>query len=192
MAEIVYKIEIFEDWHAGSGLSAGADVDLLVIKDADNFPFIPGKTLKGLLKNGAMDLADAGVLDYESIHGLFGEDAQASDNRREEHHSRQGKFYFSNAELTRNVKQKLRNKTHILYRKISSTAIEQEGQAREKSLRRIEMAVPLVLFAKIDHVENKEQLEILEKCMKMVKRLGSWRNRGYGRCAFSIVDGGAL
>ena len=30
--DIIYKIEFFSDWHCGSGLSSGADVDLLVVK----------------------------------------------------------------------------------------------------------------------------------------------------------------
>ena len=45
---IDYTICFFSPWHCGSGTSAGADVDELVVKDKNGMPYIPGKTLKGL------------------------------------------------------------------------------------------------------------------------------------------------
>ena len=53
MKDITFKITFFSEWHCGSGLSSGSDLDALVIKDKDNFPFIPGKTLKGLIREAA-------------------------------------------------------------------------------------------------------------------------------------------
>ena len=49
MNELNYKIEFFSEWHCGSGLSAGADIDALAIKDSDGLPYIPGKTLRLLM-----------------------------------------------------------------------------------------------------------------------------------------------
>lgn len=184
MTNIYYKIELYSDWHAGSGLSSGADVDLLVIKDRHGLPFIPGKTLKGLLKDAAFDLLEADVVNKKFIEKEFGKEAEKGEA------SIKGGACFSNAEMTRRLKEKLINKTQYLYRKISSTAIEENGQAREHSLRRIQTAVPLVLFAKIEGVSEPSHENALEKCMKMVKRLGTWRNRGFGRCELSIVKGG--
>ena len=54
--DITYTIELFSYWHCGSGLSAGADVDSLVIKDAKGMPFVPGKTIKGLIREAAETL----------------------------------------------------------------------------------------------------------------------------------------
>ena len=54
--DITYTIEFFSYWHCGSGLSAGADVDSLVIKDAKGMPFVPGKTIKGLIREAAETL----------------------------------------------------------------------------------------------------------------------------------------
>jgi CRISPR/Cas system CMR subunit Cmr4 (Cas7 group RAMP superfamily) len=50
---IEYQIEFFSEWHCGSGLAAGADVDALVVKDKDKLPFVPGKTIKGLIREAA-------------------------------------------------------------------------------------------------------------------------------------------
>ena len=54
MSTIKYEIEFFSNWHCGSGLAAGADVDALVIKDQEGLPYIPGRTLKGLLREAGL------------------------------------------------------------------------------------------------------------------------------------------
>ncbi|MDD2650440.1 MAG: RAMP superfamily CRISPR-associated protein, partial [Candidatus Cloacimonetes bacterium] len=53
MADFIYQVKFLSDWHCGSGLTSGSDVDALVIKDQNNLPIIPGKTIKGLLREAA-------------------------------------------------------------------------------------------------------------------------------------------
>ena len=53
MATLQYSITFHGDWHCGSGMAAGAELDALVIKDGRGFPYIPGKTIKGLLREQA-------------------------------------------------------------------------------------------------------------------------------------------
>ena len=55
MKTIKYTIRFFSQWHCGSGTSAGADVDELVVKDKNGMPYIPGKTLKGLIREAVED-----------------------------------------------------------------------------------------------------------------------------------------
>ena len=50
MQTLTYQIQFHSYWHCGSGLAAGAGVDALVVKDANGLPFVPGKTIKGLLR----------------------------------------------------------------------------------------------------------------------------------------------
>lgn len=54
--KIKYQIQFHSYWHCGSGLAAGAGVDALVVKDADGLPFVPGKTIKGLLREAMEEL----------------------------------------------------------------------------------------------------------------------------------------
>lgn len=54
--DIHYSIKFHTDWHCGSGLAAGADVDALVVKDKNRLPFIPGKTIKGLVREAMCDI----------------------------------------------------------------------------------------------------------------------------------------
>ena len=65
MKDLTIKIEFFSPWHCGSGLSAGADADSLVIKDINGLPFIPGKTIKGLIREAVEDYAALRGLDME-------------------------------------------------------------------------------------------------------------------------------
>jgi len=190
MQELICRIEFFSDWHAGSGLAAGADLDLLVIKDRDGFPFLPGKTLKGLLKDVALELKDNNAVTEEFVDKLFGKNALQGEESQELGHkaSTPSEAFFSDATLTEHLKSKLAGKKQTLYRKIASTAIEENGQAKEHSLRRIEVTVPLVLFAKVNF-PDKLSFNDLEKCGKMVKRLGSGRNRGLGRCSLRFIKG---
>ena len=84
---IRYQIELHTWWHCGSGQSAGADVDALVIKDKNGMPFIPGKTIKGLLRDAAEELigwsAETGKADYDEdsafvkLFGHFDNDKDA-------------------------------------------------------------------------------------------------------------------
>lgn len=47
---LTYSLSFYSEWHCGSGLAAGADVDALVVKDRDGLPYVPGKTIKGLVR----------------------------------------------------------------------------------------------------------------------------------------------
>ena len=69
---IDYQIEFFSQWHCGSGLSAGADIDLLVIKDKEGMPFIPGKTLKGLIREAVENLVLYKGQTKGSVEQVFG------------------------------------------------------------------------------------------------------------------------
>lgn len=178
MSDLIYRIQFYSDWHCGSGLSAGADADLLVIKDKNGLPFIPGKTMKGLILDGARTLVDAGEISKSSIVSIFG-----CENDKEQP-PQGGVAYFSNANLTESIQRELcsdPNKKSMLYRNITSTAIEGNGQAKEHSLRSMEVTVPLTLFAKVSGLDDKQK-SIIDKSLKMIKRLGTGRNRGLGRC----------
>ena len=89
--------------------------------------------------------------------------------------------------MTKSLKQFLHEDKLIknLYRKISSTAIDKDGQTKEHSLRKIEVTVPLILFAEIC---NCEDIDKMKMCLQYIKRLGLNRNRGLGRCDMTIVE----
>lgn len=172
MENIKYKIEFYSNWHCGSGLSAGADVDSLVIKDTDGLPFIPGRTLKGLLRDAATQLYG----ENDKIKNMFG----VSDDEKEPDFSG---CFFKDAKLSENERDYIiqNNLSDYLYQTFASTAIE-NGIAKPASLRKIETVVPCVLEGEILDIPDEEHIKILNKAMMFIKRIGTGRNRGYGRC----------
>ncbi|NWH03873.1 RAMP superfamily CRISPR-associated protein [Desulfobacter latus] len=181
------KIDFFSNWHAGSGMSAGMDIDTLVLKDRDNLPYIPGKTIKGLLKDSALTLK-AFATDTATwaafVKTCFGGENSSGETRS-------GLCRFSNAELTLHLKQAIikDQTTGFLYQKIAATAIDDNGIAKEKSLRKIETTIPLSLFFTITNLPD-DYLENIKDCLAFTRRMGLGRNRGLGRCRCSIQDKG--
>ncbi|MEA3448146.1 MAG: RAMP superfamily CRISPR-associated protein [Bacteroidota bacterium] len=183
MENMNYKIEFLSDWHVGSGLDSGAEADSLVLKDDDNLPYIPGKTIKGLLKDALREMAELGQADVEAIVALMGKDAENKDKEKVSVPSKKGSAFFTNAELpdkerTEIVSNKLQEH---LYRNIASTKINKKGVAEKGSLRTMEVCMPLVLEGEIEY-EHLEHKEVLEKAIKWTRHLGVNRNRGLGRC----------
>ncbi len=183
MKNIKYKIEFFDDWHTGSGLTSGADIDALVIKDKNNLPFIPGKTMKGLIK----EAVDA-IMQFqkpENTKSYLSTFGAKSDKEKE---NQMSESFFTNAVLSEElscsiVSNKLQE---FLFRDISSTAINENGIAKEHSLRRTETTIPCTLYGEIKNVPD-EFSEIIGDGLKLIKRLGKGRNRGLGRCNIEII-----
>ena len=50
---INYELKFFDYWHVSSGLSGGAALDSYVVKDSAGLPYVPGKTIKGLVREAA-------------------------------------------------------------------------------------------------------------------------------------------
>lgn len=177
-----YKIEFYSFWHCGSGLAAGADVDALVVKDSDGLPYVPGRTIKGLLRDAATELGYA----EDCIIKVFGKDVKQND-KDGDLYSQAGCAFFSNADLSKHeateiVKGQL---APHLFQTFASTAIDDKGIAKDGSLRRIETVVPCTLYGSISGIDGTDE-EMLIDAMMYIKRIGTGRNRGYGRCKISI------
>ncbi len=170
---IHYNITFLDYWHLSSGLSAGAKLDSTVIKDADGLPYVPGKTLKGLVREMAELLPDNEAF----VSTCFGEEVV-----------QMGACYFTNATLDDALKEQIRgNKLQEkLYDELASTQIDKEGMAVDNSLREIEVTIPLTLQGKIDDVPSAYE-EKMKQALKMIKRMGLNRNRGLGRCIVEVT-----
>ena len=183
MKNITYKITFFSEWHCGSGLTSGSDLDALVIKDKDRFPFVPGKTLKGLIREAAEEIFGE---DSEIIKELFGH----FDEKRvgESNSHSKGTAFFSDATISTGLKSKVdKELVGLFYRGFSSTAIMANGIAEAHSLRKLETTIPCELIATIIGIDD-QYVGDLTNCMQWIKRLGQNRHRGLGRCKFEILD----
>ena len=178
MSTIKYEIEFFSNWHCGSGLAAGADVDALVIKDKNGLPYVPGRTIKGLLREAASILSD----DKETVCTIFGVSGDEDNHQI-------GSSFFGNATLSHAEYQYIveQGLAPHLYQTFASTRIDENGIAKDNTLRKIETVVPCKLEGEILNVPDGAEQEI-EDAMSFIKRMGTGRNRGYGRCKVSICE----
>ena len=74
-----------------------------------------------------------------------------------------------------------------LFEIISATKIDENGTAVDKSLRDIEVILPITLIGKIENIDDKFASN-LKRALKSVKQMGLNRNRGLGRCEFKVKE----
>jgi CRISPR/Cas system CSM-associated protein Csm3 (group 7 of RAMP superfamily) len=178
--KISYTIKFLSDWHAGSGLSSGAEADSSVIKCSKNLPYLPGKTIKGLFKDALLDI---GVIEKSTIDRLLGYELKQGEKLVS---TIPGSLFFSNATLEREVSNEISYEmSNFLYRNQASTCINNKGIASSGSLRTIQVCIPVTLEGFIDGV-NDDDVKFIEKAFKYIRHVGVNRNRGLGRCQFKI------
>ncbi|WCL81797.1 RAMP superfamily CRISPR-associated protein [Saprospira sp. CCB-QB6] len=193
MENIKYQIEFFSDWHIGSGLSIAGDVNAAVLKDDNDLPYIPGKTLKGMFRDAAeqlVELKEENSAEHAAwqffIKEVFGERVEAGG-----HEGAAGQCFFSSATLSSNLQELFEQEPSLkegLYRSITATAISYEtGVAKEHSLRKLEVCAPMVLEGEIEGEILAKHKDKLECCSKMIKQMGLSRHRGLGRVQFSFT-----
>lgn len=174
---INYRIEFFSNWHCGSGLAAGADTDALVIKDKDGLPFIPGKTVKGLIRQAVTEISALTGTRFDAL-AVLGDEGGI-----------QSPLFFSNAVLAE-ADTIVRNRLQpYLFSAVANTAIDKDGIAADKSLRRTEVVIPCCLEGSITGIPNAEDRDVISQSLAYIKNIGLHRNRGLGRCAITVKEG---
>ncbi len=191
------RIEIVSYWHPGTGRGQGSYLDATTHRNARGLPALPGRTVKGLLRNavhrwevfgGYPDVpADAASV-ADQLFGPYG---------REGAKTWPGLLRFSDAALPKDEAAYLsehRDLAQGLYRSHFSTGIEHEtGTAREKTLRGIEMVVPLTLYAQVHIVLGARYAdlasrwpELVKMALPLVQGVGARRSRGLGRAVLTL------
>jgi len=190
--------EILSYWHAGSGYGQGADLDAVVVRNAAGLPFLPGKSVKGLCREAVATLEEFGKIQKITVcdkqinasEVWFGSVTQGKTRFETE----PGLLAFSNAipsEIGDGWAKANEQALQALYCDLASTRIEENtGLAADKSLRKIEVAIPLKLFATVTaSTTDTNWINALEVAAKMIRSLGSHRRRGLGRVAVTVKRG---
>lgn len=190
MIDIKIKIEFHSPWHCGSGLAAGSDIDALVITDHAGMPYVPGKTIKGLVRqaveeyieySGIAGNEENGKTIAERVKDMFGAESSSDDVRA------CGTAHFSDANFAEHEYHAIAAQSELkahLFNKVTSTAIDDNGIARGHSLRSLQTVVPCTLYATISCVDD-AIAHIVVKSLGMIKHMGQKRHRGLGRCTIS-------
>ena len=201
-------------WFISTGLEKGAYTDQLMLRDADGFPFIPGKTLKGVFREAFRVAGNSGWFDrfnsqgtdndafrHSLIQTIFGHDGTKEGFSQDELHS-EGIIHFTNAALPKAVKDKIGGNREHLFTTVQSTAIDFDtGTAQNKSLRTMEVAVPMHLKGEItldppfSGAADGEKLSIetmteiaglFDPVSALITEIGGKRRRGFGRCIWEM------
>ena len=212
------NIRFLDYWQAGSGQSAGGIVDAVAVKDAHGLPILPGRHIKGLLRQSVASaeswgwFADCSPENSVSVtEWLFGTDARSGSGVESPERGMvlPGMIRVSSAILPQGEHAWLsskegRHQVPHLYREIYTTAISLDsGAAKRHSLRGLEVSVPVCLQAQIDlqpvathplaalqsaWLASGNAWKVLEKSVSLIETMGAWRTRGLGRAELTWTE----
>ncbi len=181
------RIEIQTAWHPGTGRGSSFHLDAVTHQGADGLPRLPGRHLKGLLRDAVYR---AETWNWAEVPGgttetLFGPLGRAGAE------TRPGLLRISDATLPPELAAYLatgEGKCLVtgLYREHFSTAIDQRtGVALGRSLRGMRLVVPLTLEAIVAEVPGAARLPDwrtrLGAVLPLIGAVGAHRSRGFGR-----------
>ncbi len=194
-------LDIASYWLVGTGRGAGPEADSVAAKDACGLPYVPGKSLKGLLR----EAMEATGVPAGRIVQLMGsqptavqdgdEDTMEDRIERHRYQTTEGSLHVSSARLSdewRNWAGTVKSAAvgqwviESLFTTLASTAIDEEGRAKKHSLRTIQVAVPMVLRAVVEGPDGEDWVSDMRQALSALRFLGSHRNRGLGRVKASL------
>ncbi|MEQ1566459.1 MAG: RAMP superfamily CRISPR-associated protein [Myxococcota bacterium] len=197
------RFDVLTWWHAGTGRGDGAALDAVVHRTAEGLPFLPGRTVKGLLRDAFQLAEHCQRVAAGRTNRWFGTpppptDADDREQKLEESRfdSVPGALTFSNAELGDAVTGPQWRRWAALHRKersalfdaLAATRIDANGVCMDHTLRTIEVAVPMALRGRIDGPDDPEWVTDLGTALPLIRNLGTGRTRGLGRVLATLED----
>lgn len=194
---------MLSDWHIGTGAGRPGNVDRLVARDHEGFPFVPAKTLTGIWRDGAeraaLALDEGNEGDWSKfVQVIFGSEPSllGKVDGAEIEAPVPSRISISPARFSEAVRSLLvdeRSRESLTFVKASNSIDSQTGAARKDHLRFEEMArMDAVLHAECElDFEDADLLDcarhLLIASAKLVERLGGKRRRGAGKCKLMVV-----
>lgn len=198
MKALELQVHLHSYWHAGTGRGDGKRADAVVATNRVGLPYLPGRTLKGLLRFATATASTIGVVRDETASLWFGTELagrvdRAADLEGERRYAtRAARLRVSSATLgeawdawASSAGQRERS---MLFETLSATAIDStRGVAVDRTLRTIEVAVPMTLTARITGPDEGSWLTELPMVLPLIRSLGSGRTRGLGRVTVEVT-----
>lgn len=193
MTQGTIVLDINSFWHAGTGRGDGPGADAIIARSREGLPYLPGRTVKGLVRDAMRLAALADMASADDIETWFGSDllrGSGSDRERQleeaRFRTRPGTLRFESATLGASwavwAAANPVDRRHLV-RTFASTRIEFDGTAKDETLRVIEIAVPLTLRATVLGLDPAAAKTIGDALPVFLRNLGSHRRRGLGRVA---------
>ncbi|MDR0881276.1 MAG: RAMP superfamily CRISPR-associated protein [Candidatus Adiutrix sp.] len=192
------KITFLSDWQVGSGLGDGHRADSCLVRDDQGLPFLPGRAVKGALREGAhrLGFCRADLAKAEAL--IFGSHCQTQDGAKS--FNQPGRLTVSQGRLPGDIIDVILaadpGQRRLLVGDLTTirvqTAIE-KGTAKGGSLRSLECGLAGLFFQSQLRVDDLSDLpgeswlrQYFQAVCAMVKSLGANRSRGLGRCRLEI------
>ncbi|MBU1430711.1 hypothetical protein KKF91_09165 [Myxococcota bacterium] len=190
------EVEIYTDWHAGTGKGIGAGVDAVTRRDTDGLPMLPGAHIRGLLRH-ALQLAETyGHIEQGQTHALLGGAPPESDEDIPDqvmaYQTTQGRLHVESARLPQAWRDYAQSDTGReaclhLTRSVQATKL-QDGVVAARTLRSVEIAVPMTLIAPIWGDLNNQDIDAIRLALGFIRRVGGHRTRGLGRARLTLKE----
>ncbi len=196
MIQAMLVIHCDSEWLIAGGDSTLGTADMAPMRDAEGLPFVPGRTIRGLLREAMAIVDDAlaserGELQAGQTERLFG--TRKQDGGAGE--SRDGTVRIGDALLPEEVAGALRAEggdPQDLLLSICRTALDgQTRSAKKGSLREMEVVMAGLQLAADIQCETETDLRWLAFAAGLVRSLGHSRSRGLGRCRLEFRYRGA-
>jgi len=189
------------DWHIGSGAGIPGSVDRQVLRDAEGLPFVPGKTITGILRDAAemvVEVRDGGENGEgrwrRALVSLFGGQPEAHGGSPVAAAS-SAAIGFGDAVLSSGLRDRIAARAELaqalFFVQPGVKISRKSGRAEEDHLFSFEkVRAGCVLRAPV--YKNRELAEeeriLLEDAVKATRRMGADRRRGGGRCVLVLEE----
>ncbi len=202
--ELSLRLELASALHIGTGYGLAGYLDALTIADADDFPYVPGSSLKGRLRYYAADLLsnwDQGRVGNDILDNLFGREDQA------------GSLIFGDLRLTEDWANLLQRaggahaapglrterRTNVMLSRLRGVALEQHLFSVEAAPAHLTFAGRIFGILPDDgRLANDasgacpRDVAVLVAAVQALTHLGGRKSRGLGRCQLHIPPAGLV
>ncbi len=180
-------LEFLEPALISSGNSDGI-IDVDISKDNYGIPFIGGKRFKGVLREAAQEVFEILNIDYDTdsdFNCIFGKTGNLQAGVK--YNSFLIKDYANVVGYLEHKKEIQTIVSDYFTQDIDSTAIDIEtGGAKDLSLRKYKAIKPGSFESEITGYNNERQKAIISMALLQLDRMGSRRNRGFGKLKCTI------
>jgi hypothetical protein len=182
------SIDILSFWRVGTGKGVAGRLDAMCHRDELGFPILPGKNLRGLLRDA---VAQAHALCWTAVcpDALFGSRAGVHDDADDLPDATvPGVLRVGNAMLPSIdmcvISENPERIAQLFAVRRATAMVSDRGVAMPRSLRFEEVAVPVGLHARLDPmgVMPADWQDALIVAAPLIRAIGSGRTRGLGRC----------
>lgn len=187
--KITCDIRLLSDTCLGGNDMASGVVDTEVVTDAWGIPYIPGKRIKGLFREMAMEAMEFGLVSESVVTEVFGKGGDKKETIYFQSLYPEGYEqlcdFLDIAKKDENWKEYADKKNVLEYYTTvrSQTALEESGIVKQNSLRKTRVAKRGIVFTGVVECPDdisKEKKDLLACCAKMIRHMGNNRTRGMG------------